>query len=134
MSTLDVLYRLADRRILLELDGDRIRWTGPAGAMTPDLADLIRDHRTALIEALTPPPPSESTEPPPCRECRGRGHNPGAACPECNGTGRHHRRRDYVRTVDQMGEEVARWYFAGGARAVGAPWATEPTMLEEVAA
>ena len=29
---------------------------GPAGAITPELAALIRDHRAALLAALSPPP------------------------------------------------------------------------------
>jgi hypothetical protein len=53
--TVDALLRcLVDRAAVLYLDGDRLRYWAPAGALTPDLRREIADQRPAIIEHLQP--------------------------------------------------------------------------------
>ncbi|MGI8913001.1 MAG: hypothetical protein ACR2JY_04280 [Chloroflexota bacterium] len=51
----DLLEALAAAGIVLVVDGDKIRYTAPAGAMTPELRQGIVAHKTELLEALTAP-------------------------------------------------------------------------------
>jgi hypothetical protein len=52
MSAATLLSRLAARRIFVWLDGDRLRWEAPKGALSPeDLAEL-RAHKAELLELL----------------------------------------------------------------------------------
>jgi hypothetical protein len=49
----DVLLRnLADRDVELYLDGDRLRYRAPEGALTPELRGGIAAQRLAIIEHL----------------------------------------------------------------------------------
>lgn len=51
----DLLRSLADRAVELYLDGDRLRFRAPTGALTPELRDDIAGHRLAIIEHLRTP-------------------------------------------------------------------------------
>jgi len=48
----DLLRTLADRAVELYLDGDRLRFRAPEGALTPELRDEIAAPRPAIIEHL----------------------------------------------------------------------------------
>ena len=51
--TIDVLLAtLAERRVTLVIDGDKLRYRAPARAMTSDLREAVAMHRTAIIERL----------------------------------------------------------------------------------
>lgn len=52
MTLASLLARLDTAGIALVADGDRLRWTAPAGALTPDLRDALRDHKAALLACL----------------------------------------------------------------------------------
>ena len=56
MTLPDQIIETATRRgIHFTAAGDRLKWTGPAGAMTPDLLSALRDHKSAILAALTEP-------------------------------------------------------------------------------
>jgi len=51
--TVDELLRcLVDRAVELYLDGDRLRYRAPEGALTPDIRREIAAQRPAIIEHL----------------------------------------------------------------------------------
>lgn len=52
MSIDDLLTCLADRGVQLYLDGERLRFKAPVGALTPVLRDGIATHRTTIIGRL----------------------------------------------------------------------------------
>lgn len=55
--TLDALLdQLTAAGVALSVDGDRLLFDAPAGAMTPDLRAGIAGHRAELIRRLTAPP------------------------------------------------------------------------------
>ena len=51
-----LLAELAGRGITLVVDGGQLIARGPAGAMTPELAQRLKQHKAALVEALTSGP------------------------------------------------------------------------------
>ena len=51
-----LLAELAERGITLAVDGGQLVARGPAGAMTPELAQRLKQHKAALVEALTSGP------------------------------------------------------------------------------
>jgi hypothetical protein len=51
----ELLRALADRAVELYLDGDRLRFRAPEGALTPELRGDIAAHRLAIIEHLRMP-------------------------------------------------------------------------------
>lgn len=56
MNTERIIKNLAKRGIRLTRDAAGALRAGPAAAATPELADLIRAHRAALLAALAPSP------------------------------------------------------------------------------
>jgi hypothetical protein len=48
----DLVRTLADRAVELYIDGDRLRFRAPGGALTPELRGKIAVHRLAIIEYL----------------------------------------------------------------------------------
>lgn len=48
----DLLRSLAERAVELYLDGERLCFRAPVGALTPELRDSIGAHRLAIIERL----------------------------------------------------------------------------------
>ena len=51
--TLDqLLADLTGRQVTLFLAGDRLRFRAPAGAVTPELREVIAEHRAAILERL----------------------------------------------------------------------------------
>lgn len=56
MNTDQVITLLTAHGVRLSRDRTGTLRAGPAGAITPELAALIRDHRAALLAALAPPP------------------------------------------------------------------------------
>lgn len=52
MSTDDLFCCLVDRGVQLYLDGDRLRFKAPVGAMTSSLRDEITTQRITIIERL----------------------------------------------------------------------------------
>ncbi|MGE0537362.1 MAG: hypothetical protein AB7O68_20495 [Pirellulales bacterium] len=55
--TLDELrITLADHKIELSLDGDRLQFRAPVGAYTQELRDAVAQHRQALIGQLRTKP------------------------------------------------------------------------------
>lgn len=56
MNTDQVITLLTAHGVRLTRDPSGALRAGPAGAVTPELAALIREHRAALLAALAPPP------------------------------------------------------------------------------
>ena len=52
MSIAALLSDLRERDIRLSADGERLRCNAPAGALTPDLSALIREHKAQILEFL----------------------------------------------------------------------------------
>jgi hypothetical protein len=51
-----LLCRLAERNVELYLEGDRLRFRAPAGALTDDLRAGVAEHRNEIISLLRPRP------------------------------------------------------------------------------
>ena len=56
MNAPQLLDLMAARGVHLTRDETGTLRAGPAAAVTPELADLIRQHRAELLAALAPPP------------------------------------------------------------------------------
>ena len=54
-DALGFLNGLAARGVVLTRAGDQLRFDAPKGAMTPELREQIKGHKTALLDILTPP-------------------------------------------------------------------------------
>lgn len=52
MTFAALLERLVAAGIILQAAGDRIRYSAPKGAMTPELADAVKEHRAELLMLL----------------------------------------------------------------------------------
>ena len=66
-----ILRQLAERNVELQLEGDRLRFRAPAGALTDDLRASIADHRAEIIGLLRPRPALSAGER--CVMCDWRG-------------------------------------------------------------
>ena len=67
MTTLDLLTDLRARGVLLTVRGDRLAYDAPVGVVTPDLRELLKAHKAALLAILvdsSPPRPIPATEGP----------------------------------------------------------------------
>lgn len=51
-----ILRRLTEQNVELYLEGDRLRFRAPAGALTSDLRARIAEYRTEIIGLLRPEP------------------------------------------------------------------------------
>src|SRR5262245_55266561 len=49
----EVLAVLRARDIRLLVDGDQLYYDAPAGAVTPEVVTLLREHKTALLAILS---------------------------------------------------------------------------------
>lgn len=68
--TLDqLLADLAGRQVTLFLDGDRLRYRAPEGALTPQVQETITEHRTEIIERLRNGVNTATPRPPKCVAC-----------------------------------------------------------------
>ena len=68
--TLDqLLADLTGRQITLFLDGDRLRYRAPEGALTAQMQETIAEHRTEIIERLRNVANAAATRPPGCVTC-----------------------------------------------------------------
>jgi hypothetical protein len=47
-----IIQEVAGRGVILHLDGDTLRWRGPAGAFTPDLQNKVRELKPGIIQSL----------------------------------------------------------------------------------
>ncbi|MEW6457620.1 MAG: hypothetical protein AB1441_00900 [Bacillota bacterium] len=52
MNVNELIWELQRRGITLEPAGDKLRWRGPKGAMTPELLDQLRDHKAEVLGLL----------------------------------------------------------------------------------
>ena len=52
MTVEQILAKLARMRITLFLDGGRLRYRAPKGALTPQMREVIAENRKAIIERL----------------------------------------------------------------------------------
>jgi hypothetical protein len=59
MTTIDLLDALRSRGIQLFVDGGRLRYRGPPGALDAPLRRAAAEHRTELLAHLGAPPRSE---------------------------------------------------------------------------
>ena len=53
----EVLAVLRARDIRLMVDGDQLCYDAPAGAVTPEVVTLLREHKTAFLAMLSPAAP-----------------------------------------------------------------------------
>ncbi len=53
MTAIAVLATLRHRQVVFYVDGDRLIYKAPAGALTNDLGASIREHKAALMRLLT---------------------------------------------------------------------------------
>jgi TubC N-terminal docking domain len=75
MTLTELIRQVLDRGIRLSLDDEakRVRWSAPAGAMTPALLRAFRAHKPVLLKLLGPNRLEEASEPP-ATEGRLAGH------------------------------------------------------------
>jgi hypothetical protein len=50
MTCAELLAELRRRGVRLGVDGDRLRYTGPEGAMTAELLALLASHKPEILE------------------------------------------------------------------------------------
>lgn len=48
----EVLAEAARRGVALTIEGDRLSWRAPAGAVTPDLIEGMKTHKAAILKAI----------------------------------------------------------------------------------
>jgi len=59
MDTTTLLHKLAQRGVTLQVVGDRLRWQGPKGAMTPALRAALVDNKAEVRRRLGPQRPAK---------------------------------------------------------------------------
>ena len=69
MTIDQLLAALAQNQIVVFLDGDRLRYRAPEGALTADVWAAISEHRMAIIERLRGGAPPTSLQPAKCIVC-----------------------------------------------------------------
>jgi hypothetical protein len=55
LSATELMSELGRRGVILYLDGDRLRFRAPAGALMPELRAAVNKQRSAIVERLRPP-------------------------------------------------------------------------------
>jgi hypothetical protein len=60
MNAAQILSYVRQKGVVLIPDGDQIKYKAPFGIMTPDLAETIREHKSAIIGILTQDRKNES--------------------------------------------------------------------------
>lgn len=66
MNARDLLDALRQRRIELHMEGDRLRYRAPEGALSPDLKDALKRHKSevkAILQQATTAPDSPRGSP-----------------------------------------------------------------------
>ncbi len=53
MNTLDLLAEFKRLNVKLSLAGDKLRFEAPAGVLTPEIKEALRQHKAALIALLS---------------------------------------------------------------------------------
>lgn len=48
-----ILHQCAQRGIVLSVNGDKLKVTGPPGSLKPQVVALLREHKADLLAALT---------------------------------------------------------------------------------
>ncbi len=61
MNIEQLLADLARNQVVIHLDGDRLRYRAPEGAITDDMRAVICEHRLAIIDQLQGSVPSHTT-------------------------------------------------------------------------
>ena len=102
MSAAALLADLAAAGVVLWADGDALRYRAPAGTMTADRPDLLREHKTEIARLLADPDalrvaaaiaifdaepvrsPIAAVEPARCFACGTERPPDGTACPTCH--------------------------------------------------
>ena len=54
MTATETLAELHQCCVMLEPNGDRLRYSGPKGALTSELREAIAENRTEIIAVLSP--------------------------------------------------------------------------------
>lgn len=60
MTPLDLLAELRQRNVKVSLAGDKLQLKAPAGVLTPELKEALRQHKPALTVLLSGRPVEES--------------------------------------------------------------------------
>lgn len=58
MTAMDCIARLTANGVRLWLDGERLRYSAPRGALTRELREAVTANRAAIIRQLQDEPPS----------------------------------------------------------------------------
>ena len=56
MTAAELLAELRRRGVKLTVNGDRLRYEAPRGALTPELLEAMRQHKPELLRLLSRPP------------------------------------------------------------------------------
>jgi hypothetical protein len=51
----EIMAEATRRSVALAVEGDRLSWRAPAGAVTPDLIEGMKTHKAAILDALREP-------------------------------------------------------------------------------
>lgn len=52
MSTTEILREAKQRGIVLEVDGEAVRYRAPRGRLTPDLLAVLKERKPEILQAL----------------------------------------------------------------------------------
>ena len=63
MTATELLADLAQQGVQLWVEGDRLRYRAPKGALTPSLRDGLLAHKSELLALLPPPQPETAPDP-----------------------------------------------------------------------
>jgi hypothetical protein len=69
LNTVELMNELSRRGVVLYLDGDRLRFRAPVGALVTELRAAIAEQRLAIIDRLRPTPAAAGSHNAKCARC-----------------------------------------------------------------